>query len=201
MTNTDSESKTKNDVYRERNLLAIAFVQQFRGTGFDFGWWPDTDSVNGDSWAVVWADTQNGQVGWHVDMSLIPDWLPKRDPEYDGYSTDAKNRRLAEYANIPVRADETDRPDDGFDYGERRDDGQFERHPTTDEGEFVQPVRETYVHADGCGSETTMKAELAESFARDPGQYGKTFCASCGGYYPLDEFRWENTSQSLDEVG
>jgi len=94
-----------------------------------------------------------------------------------------------------------DAPNDGFDYGERRDDGQFERHPTTDEGEFVQPVRLTYVHDNGCGSNTTMTSDIAESFARDPNQYGKTFCANCGDYYPLDEFVWDGTDQSLDEVG
>jgi len=97
----------------------------------------------------------------------------------------------------------SDRPNDGFDYGDRREDGQFERHPTTDEGEFVQPVRESYVHVDGdCdGGVTTMGRKLAESFARDPGQYGKTFCASCGDYYSLDEFTWKGEDQRLDEEG
>ena len=90
-------------------------------------------------------------------------------------------------------------PNDGFDYGERRGDGQFERHPTTDEGEFVQPVRDSYVHEDGCGWTTTMGEKLAESFARDPAQYGKTFCSKCGDYYPLDEFTWEGTDKRLDD--
>lgn len=94
-----------------------------------------------------------------------------------------------------------DPPPEDFDYGDRRDDGQFENHPTTDEGEFVQPVRSSYVHVDDCGGTTTMGTKLAESFARDPHQYGKTFCASCGGYYPLDEFVWKGTDQRLDEVG
>lgn len=94
----------------------------------------------------------------------------------------------------------TDRPNDGFDYGERQDDGQFERHPTTDEGEFVQPVRDTYAHKNRCDSSTTMGADLAESFARDPKQYSKTFCANCGDYYPLDEFVWEGTEKRLDGV-
>jgi len=92
-------------------------------------------------------------------------------------------------------------PDDGFDYGDRREDGQFERHPTTDEGEFVQPVRSRYVHTDGCGGTTRMGSDLAESFARDPGQYGKTFCSPCGDYHPLDEFTWKGTEIRLDEAG
>jgi hypothetical protein len=92
-------------------------------------------------------------------------------------------------------------PPEDFDYGERRDDGQYEHHPTTDEGEFAQPIRDTYVHTEGCGSNTTMGSALAESFARDPNQYGKTFCASCGDYYSLDEFTWKHLEQPLDEVG
>lgn len=95
---------------------------------------------------------------------------------------------------------EAEQPNDGFDYGERRDDGQFENHPTKDTGEFVQPVRSAYVH-DECGATTRMGTDLAESFARDPHQYGKTFCAGCGDYYPLDEFTWNGTDQTLDVVG
>jgi len=95
MSETDSESKTKSDVYHERNLLAIAFVQQYRNTPFDHGWWPDTDDVNDEEWAVVWADTNGGQVGWHVPREMVPDWLPKEDLEYDGYTTTQKNARVA----------------------------------------------------------------------------------------------------------
>lgn len=94
-----------------------------------------------------------------------------------------------------------DPPPEDFDYGERREDGQFENHPTTDDGDFVQPVRERYVHVDGCGQTTKMRQDLAESFARDPGQYGKTFCSGCGDYFPLDEFEWKGTDQRMDVVG
>lgn len=95
-----------------------------------------------------------------------------------------------------------DPPPDDFDYGERRPDGQYERHPTTDEGQYVQPVRERYAHTEGdCdGSVTKMSIDLARSFARDPGQYGKTFCADCGDYYPLREFVWKGTDKRLHEV-
>jgi len=93
-----------------------------------------------------------------------------------------------------------DPPPIDFDYGDRLSDGQFENHPTKDEGEFVQPVRESYVH-DECGGTTTMRRKLAESFARDPNQYGKTFCARCGDYFPLDEFVWKGTDVQLNTVG
>jgi hypothetical protein len=96
-----------------------------------------------------------------------------------------------------------DPPPEDFDYGDRLPDGQYENHPTEDEGEFVQPVRESYVHVDGDCDDgvTTMGRKLAESFARGPGQYSKTFCARCGDYFPLDEFSWKGTDQRLNEVG
>jgi hypothetical protein len=107
MSETDSEPKTKADVYRDRNLLALAFIAAHDHLKTEIGahhllcgWWTDTDDVNGEEWAVVWADLPSGQVGWHVPMELVPDWLPKRDPEYDGYSTEEKNDRLAEFAGV-----------------------------------------------------------------------------------------------------
>ena len=90
--------------------------------------------------------------------------------------------------------------DDPFDYGEKRDDGQYERHPTVDEGAFVQPVRKSYKH-DDCDGVTSMDRELAESFARAPEYYDQTFCAACGDYFPVEEFVWVGTDTRLDEVG
>lgn len=92
--------------------------------------------------------------------------------------------------------DESPSPDD-FDYGERLDDGQFENHPTTDEGEFVQPVRMRYEH-EKCGGTTKMDRDLAASVARDPGQYSKTFCATCGEYVPVDDVHWKADGEPWD---
>jgi hypothetical protein len=106
LADTDSESKTKSDVYYERNLLALAFLRFYvryhdiRGGTPAHGWWPDTDDVNGDEWAVVWVNTTEGQVGWHIPMYMVPDWLDKRDPEYDGYTTAAKNGRMARLTDL-----------------------------------------------------------------------------------------------------
>jgi hypothetical protein len=86
------------------------------------------------------------------------------------------------------------------DYGEKRADGQYENYPTPPEGELVQPVRESYVHAE-CEAATRMSRELAEGFARDPDYYDGTYCATCEGHFSLDEFRWKNTEISLDEAG
>ena len=54
---------------------------------------------------------------------------------------------------------------------------------------FVRPVRCTYVH-DDCGAHTTMSLALAETYARDPGFYGATYCVKCRMHKPVSEFRW-----------
>jgi hypothetical protein len=59
------------------------------------GWWPDTDA-DGEGWAVVWINGPFGQVAWHIGMDMVPSWLEQRDPDYDGYSTDTKNARVAQ---------------------------------------------------------------------------------------------------------
>lgn len=101
MAHTDSGEKDKTAVYYERNVLALAYIHECWTRGYPTGWWADTDDVNADDWAVVWADTPTGQVGWHVQHELVPDWLPERDPDYDGYSTAEKHRRLHDRHGIP----------------------------------------------------------------------------------------------------
>ena len=102
MSNTDSEPKTKSDIYRDRNLLALAFIAAYVEVRacVRHGWWPDTDDVNGEEWAVVWVDLPTGQVGWHIRREDVPEWLPQRDPEYDGYSTSEKNDRLRRWTEV-----------------------------------------------------------------------------------------------------
>lgn len=87
-----------------------------------------------------------------------------------------------------------DPPPEDFDYGERKEDGQFENYPTTDEGDFVQSVRDTYVHEE-CGTSTTMLGDLPESIARNPTYYGKTFCTTCGKHVPVEEVHWEEDGE------
>ena len=64
---------------------------------------------------------------------------------------------------------------------------------------FVRPVRRTYKHvgiagaAKGCGSTTTMGQAIAETYARNPGFYGATFCVRCRVHLPVGaegEFTW-----------
>jgi hypothetical protein len=61
---------------------------------------------------------------------------------------------------------------------------------------LVRPVRNAYVHT-VCGHITTMSRDLAETYARDPGFYGATYCTSCGQHRPVGEegeFVWLGTN-------
>lgn len=42
----------------------------------------------------------------------------------------------------------------------------------------------------GCGTVTTMGLAIAETYARDPGFYGATYCMGCRQHLPVAEFRW-----------
>lgn len=64
---------------------------------------------------------------------------------------------------------------------------------------FVQPVRNEYVH-NACGAVTHMGNALAETYARDPWFYSGTFCCECGVHFPVEEFRWKGTDESLSSL-
>jgi hypothetical protein len=61
---------------------------------------------------------------------------------------------------------------------------------------FVRPVRSAYTHTT-CGAVTTMARPLAETYARDPGFYSGTFCATCRSHFPLDQFTWAGTNEQV----
>lgn len=51
---------------------------------------------------------------------------------------------------------------------------------------FVRPYRDAYRHLK-CGRITTMGRSIAETYARDPGFYSGTFCATCCSHFPVGE--------------
>lgn len=102
------EAKTLDEVYLERNLLALAFIRAYvrlnehrYGRKPPFGWWNDE---TGDGRALVWVETDVGQVAWHVPRGWIPRDMPSRDPGYDGYSDGLKNDRVRALADVPAGA-------------------------------------------------------------------------------------------------
>ena len=86
------------------------------------------------------------------------------------------------------------------DHRELKDNGQQKGYVVLTAEErakgFVRPVRTTYVHL-VCGTETTMARPIAETYARDPGFYGGTFCCACRKHLPLDEFIWKGTTEKV----
>ena len=57
---------------------------------------------------------------------------------------------------------------------------------------FIRPVLTTYYH-EVCGSFTTMGQAIAETYARNPGFYGATYCVHCAMHRPVGphgEFLW-----------
>jgi len=61
---------------------------------------------------------------------------------------------------------------------------------------FVRPVRRSYIHSK-CGVVTTMGQALAETYARDPKFYGGTFCCGCRTHFPVAEFTWDGTTETV----
>lgn len=63
----------------------------------------------------------------------------------------------------------------------------FEGHPDSDKG---GPLGRYWTQAQldsGCGTETTMGQQIAETYARDPKFYGATFCVQCNKHLPVGE--------------
>lgn len=49
----------------------------------------------------------------------------------------------------------------------------------------------------GCGCETTMAREIAETYARNPNFYGATWCCRCHKHLPVGEFFWDGTEEEV----
>lgn len=64
---------------------------------------------------------------------------------------------------------------------------------------FVRPVRRSYRHTT-CDTVTTMGQALAETYAREPGFYGATYCATCRMHRPVGaagEFIWLDSDEKV----
>lgn len=62
---------------------------------------------------------------------------------------------------------------------------------------FIRPVRRVYRHLT-CNNQTTMGQAIAETYARNPGFYGGTYCVSCRDHFPVGEngeFVWDDGSK------
>ena len=92
------DEKSIDDVYHDRNLLAIAFARlaaiQWPGSA---GWYLH------EGWPVIWVETPAGQTSWHVTPNLTDvlerSSLLEQKPEggFDGHDRTTKNSRLARF--------------------------------------------------------------------------------------------------------
>lgn len=101
-----------------------------------------------------------------------------------------------------------------------RGDGQQQGYVVLTEAErakgWVRPYRDAYVHVGaggsevdpsnpaksglkppGCGVLTKMGRALSETYARDPKFYSGTFCVGCHAHFPLDQFVWDGTTETV----
>lgn len=79
-----------------------------------------------------------------------------------------------------------------FDYGDKKDDGQFERYPIKTEGELKNTLLRQYRHME-CKGVTTLSEHIAETFAKYPKYYTHTFCSTCLNHFPVHQFDWITT--------
>ena len=49
----------------------------------------------------------------------------------------------------------------------------------------------------GCGTETRMGNAICETYAREPGFYGSTYCVGCEMHRPVNEFVWIEDGQRV----
>jgi len=102
--------KSKDEVYRERNLLAIASAVLVWANGGEAGW--HMDSTGCDGWPIVWFQLPTGgdppfkQLGHHVRPSsralLEQSPLPETRPPggYDGHTRKDRLNRMVSYIGL-----------------------------------------------------------------------------------------------------
>ena len=90
-------------------------------------------------------------------------------------------------------------PDD-WSHTKLKPNGQQEDYIVLTEAErakgFIRPIRTSYIHIP-CGGVTRMDRAIAETYARNPKFYSGTFCVHCRKHFPLDEFVWDGTDETV----
>lgn len=85
-----------NEVYAERNALAVAFATAMQALGYLAGYGLDADA-NAD-WPVLYVSTPAGQVSWHLPKAEAAHSriaLGVYGQPWDGHTTALKYQRLA----------------------------------------------------------------------------------------------------------
>lgn len=61
---------------------------------------------------------------------------------------------------------------------------------------YLRPYRDSYIHG-RCGSKTDINKKIAETYARQPDFYSRTFCCDCDEHFPCFEFLWSDTDKCV----
>jgi len=72
----------------------------------------------------------------------------------------------------------------------------YEEYPP-DSGQVGRFWTQKELDTKGCGTLTTMSLSIAETYAREPHFYGKTFCCGCSTHLPVAEFVWDGTNEKV----
>lgn len=92
-------SKSRFDqMYRDRNMSVLWALKNYDGK---VGW----REHGGGEHVVVWAETDEGEVSWHVPRKKVMDcaWLEQKEKMYEYYSTEEKIDKVENIVNEEVR--------------------------------------------------------------------------------------------------
>jgi hypothetical protein len=165
--------------------LAI-FARRLSAAGYPYekgaGVTPDT--------LMLYVKTENVEALEHVVRAANAEAAQTGQQPAGTAPVDRTQRILTDGSPVP----------DDYSHTQDRGDGQQKGYIVLTEAErakgFVRPVRRDYVHTP-CGTRTVMGLALAETYARDPGFYSGTFCVGCGKHFPLDQFVWDGTTETV----
>jgi len=91
---------TKDDVYRDRNLLAQLAAVLAQQCGLHVGTGVDAEEPD---WPVIYIDLPSGQVSWHVPRGELVARLKPYGQEWDGHPGPEKERRIHEFLEQSAR--------------------------------------------------------------------------------------------------
>jgi hypothetical protein len=73
----------------------------------------------------------------------------------------------------------------------------YEEYPSDPESSSLGRFWTAKTLDSGCGRSTRMARELAETYARQTTFFVGTFCSTCRAHFPLEEFVWDGTDQTV----
>lgn len=87
-----SNQSAPSEAYFDRNQAAQLLAVLASAAGWRVGVGSDPAEPN---WPVLYVDTPEGQVSWHLPKNELMVDLPSYDGEWDGHSVKEKRQRIA----------------------------------------------------------------------------------------------------------